>query len=274
MKIKLLYVTALAFFGSSAFAQNKDYKMIGYTHSAQYKKSYKLDSLQKDYLNENFILLFNQDQSAFRSVSRFLLDSVKRTDEYNRLEQRDRIAVSMEYPSNNEELIYTNLDAKKITVTTFAAVHPAVDPSYEEWPLLKWTILDEYKTINNFDCRKAELDLYGRKWTAWFSLTHNAPFGPYKFSGLPGLIISISDATSSYKYELYKLKTESVRYPLQIHNNVKLVTKQEFKSIVDSGRYGMSLFKEAIMDNDQYKRVEKLKLDMKAKENNPIELIP
>ena len=45
----------------------------------------------------------------------------------------------------------------------------------------------------------------GRKWTAWFTQNIPIPEGPYKFSGLPGLIVEIYDSQNHYHYELTKV---------------------------------------------------------------------
>ncbi|MEN5308936.1 GLPGLI family protein [Chryseobacterium cucumeris] len=62
---------------------------------------------------------------------------------------------------------------------------------------LNWKIHSEKNKIGNFICQKATVDFGGRHWIAWFS---ELPFqdGPYKFHGLPGLIIKIEDTSKSH----------------------------------------------------------------------------
>ncbi len=45
----------------------------------------------------------------------------------------------------------------------------------------------------------------GRLWEAWFS--PDLPFseGPYKFSGLPGLIMKVKDARGHYEFTINSL---------------------------------------------------------------------
>lgn len=43
--------------------------------------------------------------------------------------------------------------------------------------------------ILNFKAQKATAKYGGRKWTAWFCQEIPIPNGPYKFGGLPGLIV-------------------------------------------------------------------------------------
>ena len=71
---------------------------------------------------------------------------------------------------------------------------------------LDWKISPDKKKIGEFNTQKATTNFAGRNWTAWF--TNEVPVldGPYKFSGLPGLIVEISDQTGSHKMELKGIK--------------------------------------------------------------------
>ena len=71
---------------------------------------------------------------------------------------------------------------------------------------LDWKILAEKKKIGEFNTQKATTDFAGRKWTAWFTSEVPVLDGPYKFSGLPGLIVEVSDDTGSHKIELKGIK--------------------------------------------------------------------
>jgi GLPGLI family protein len=52
--------------------------------------------------------------------------------------------------------------------------------------------------IGNWEAQKATTEFGGRKWTAWFCEEIPLSDGPYKFKGLPGLIVKISDADNSH----------------------------------------------------------------------------
>ena len=67
---------------------------------------------------------------------------------------------------------------------------------------LEWKINDETKKIGDFICQKATLNYGGRNWTAWFTAKIPVSDGPYIFSGLPGLIIDISDTANDYHFYL------------------------------------------------------------------------
>ena len=62
-------------------------------------------------------------------------------------------------------------------------------------------------TFMGYDCRKATVDFAGRTYTAWFTPEIPLPFGPYKFGGLPGLILKIEDAERQFVWEASHSKT-------------------------------------------------------------------
>ncbi|WP_294243232.1 GLPGLI family protein [uncultured Chryseobacterium sp.] len=65
-----------------------------------------------------------------------------------------------------------------------------------------WKILPDKQKIGEYNAQKATATFGGRDWIAWF--TTDIPFqdGPYKFYGLPGLIVKIEDTTGSHKMTL------------------------------------------------------------------------
>ena len=74
--------------------------------------------------------------------------------------------------------------------------------SYSEEIKISWKIENEKKKIGEYEAQKATTEFGGRKWTAWFAESIPFPDGPYKFSGLPGLIVKIEDAEKNYSWEL------------------------------------------------------------------------
>lgn len=67
---------------------------------------------------------------------------------------------------------------------------------------LDWKILNDKQKILNYNTQKASLNFAGRAWNAWFTQAIPLQDGPYKFHGLPGLIVKIEDATKSHIFEL------------------------------------------------------------------------
>lgn len=101
-----------------------------------------------------------------------------------------------------------------------------------------WKLTNEKRKVKNLNLQKATTNWGGRKWTAWF--TTDIPFqeGPYKFHGLPGLIIELSDDKKDYKFEL--VKSQKIEKP---KNNMYIDYMIENSVPVDNKKYRDSKLK-------------------------------
>lgn len=69
-------------------------------------------------------------------------------------------------------------------------------------PTLKWDFRPgESHPVLGYECSKATTEFAGRRYTAWFTPEIPLPFGPYKFGGLPGLILKIEDSEQQFVWE-------------------------------------------------------------------------
>lgn len=70
-------------------------------------------------------------------------------------------------------------------------------------PPLKWKfVVDTTQTILGYECHLAETDFMGRNYSAWYTAELPLPYGPYKFGGLPGLIVHIEDAEKQFVWTM------------------------------------------------------------------------
>jgi GLPGLI family protein len=114
--------------------------------------------------------------------------------------------------------IYKNYPDKKMTVTDLGGwFDDNGNVLYEEeTPNLKWEIKSDTLTILSYTCQKATTTFRGRAYEAWFSTDIPTNNGPWKFGGLPGLILKVSDQKQSFVFEcigMEKLKkTEPIKF--------------------------------------------------------------
>ncbi len=88
-----------------------------------------------------------------------------------------------------------NADLKyRLSISTFFEYSDSI-------PSLKWEFLPEVSTVLGYECSKATTEFAGRRYTAWFTPEIPLPFGPYKFGGLPGLILKIEDAENQFAWQ-------------------------------------------------------------------------
>lgn len=75
------------------------------------------------------------------------------------------------------------------------------DLKYEEdLPEMDWKIQDETDTLLGYMVQKAVCSFRGRDYTAWFAPQLPMQAGPWKFSGLPGLILKVEDSRGHYTF--------------------------------------------------------------------------
>ncbi len=74
--------------------------------------------------------------------------------------------------------------------------------AYTENLKFNWKILGDKQKIGEYNTQKATTEFGGRTWTAWFSTDIPFQDGPYKFWGLPGLIVKIEDSAKDYSWVL------------------------------------------------------------------------
>ncbi len=61
-------------------------------------------------------------------------------------------------------------------------------------------------TILGYKCYKAACRFAGRDYVAWYTPDIPISNGPYKFTGLPGLILSVADTKNQHRFHIYKIK--------------------------------------------------------------------
>lgn len=99
--------------------------------------------------------------------------------------------------------IYKNYPTMKVQyVEKITSGFTPANIGYAEEPKFAWKILSDKQKIGEYNTQKATTEFGGRKWTAWFSTDIPFQDGPYKFSGLPGLIVKIEDAAKDYSWVL------------------------------------------------------------------------
>ena len=67
-------------------------------------------------------------------------------------------------------------------------------------PDINWTIdRKTSKQIDGYTCNKATTHFRGRDYEAWFTPEIPITFGPFKFKGLPGLILTLNSIGENFK---------------------------------------------------------------------------
>lgn len=82
----------------------------------------------------------------------------------------------------------------------------------ETYPLQQWKMGAETQTILGHRCQKATCHWRGRDFVAWFAPDIPVKAGPWKFGGLPGLILKLQDTAGIYRFEAVQISSKP--YPI------------------------------------------------------------
>ncbi len=268
MKIKLFLI--LVFFSLKISAQENSKETFDY--KATYRLEYQEDSTDTNSVKSEIgVLYLGKVHSRYSSLGKAVKDSLEhlptpemmRMDEYNAMTDF-KYSIYKDYQDNQlvlaEKVFQYQLKYK------------------QDLKQIDWEILLETKEILGFQVQKAKGSFAGRSYIAWFA--SELPFldGPYKFNGLPGLILEISDLQNQYHFTLTGF--QELQKPVdQLLNlkNYKMVSQQELDQVRDDyyrdpiGTMQKAGVKFGWSEEDEAKARKELSEKYK-KRNNPIEL--
>ncbi|SMC31308.1 GLPGLI family protein [Chryseobacterium sp. YR221] len=221
------------------------FMLLGILTSAQtnrffYEYKFIPDSYHKEEVKKEMMLLdIDKKGSNYYSQDKFVADSIGRAElerqlksgggniSVNRREKPGQVSykVTKEYP-DFKTFLFKNISTDRYKV--------------KEDKKPEWKILSDKQKIGEYNAQKATTSFGGREWTAWFSTDLPFQDGPYKFYGLPGLIVKVEDATGSHSMTLIgnkTVKSVDAEKDMQVPENVKIlgfgkeieVTKDQFK---------------------------------------------
>ncbi|UZT96216.1 GLPGLI family protein [Chryseobacterium fluminis] len=236
-----------------------------------------------DYRHKEFFTLLIGDKRAFFASSNSLKrDSVLDNSRVTTHNSDGSITLGIKNGTLTPEtnFHFTILQSNE-NIQYFAPVAMAL-LTYKEPVIKDWKLMDETKVINTINCKKAEVTFKGRNWIAWYSTDIPLPYGPYKFSGLPGLIIKITDDKGDYDFELLKsvsnskLKGKLISIRKSRYNDAIETTQPKLKQVLKNAdantaavlaSYGTTIIKgrEIIRQREKDKQENK-------KYENPLEL--
>ena len=201
------------------------------------------DSNNKEDVKKEMMLLdISKTGSSYYSHDKFVSDSTSAAEvqkqinsgsgniSINRREKPGQVSykVTKSYP-DFKTYLFTTISTDKYKV---------VEDKRPEWK-----ILPEKQKIGEYNAQKAVTSYGGREWTAWFSADIPFQDGPYKFYGLPGLIVKMEDATGSHIMTLVGNKTiqnPSEEKDAQLPDNIRImgmggkeleITKDQYKKV-------------------------------------------
>ncbi|WP_175620670.1 GLPGLI family protein [Chryseobacterium schmidteae] len=245
-----------------------------------YEVHYKKDSTNVETVKENYNLDVNPEGITYYNRIYYINDSIYNSTKHYGFKGY-RLTSFLSHKNKNS--FYENYEY--IGDVNFYKIDEPVN--------MQWKILDSTKSINELKLQKAETNFGGRKWVAWFAQEIPISYGPYKFNGLPGLIVELYDTKKNYIFKLIKnekipknyesftlsgIKAKAIITNYKKLNNLKLELYQSpFKYVFNGGLSipeGKKLQLEdgTILTKEQLKPAEKNEKIKIKSFNNPLEL--
>lgn len=268
MKLIIIIFAALLLTSQKSNAQkNVDSFSIKCTYDLQFQPdSTDLNSKRSD----RMLLFLNGNNSLFISEKKFLLDSADVADA-GKINSGSMITVK----GGRTDFRYTITKNSSNQINTVDYTARERFQYSEPRNIFHWKLLADTATIAGFHCQKAETNFSGRKWIAWFTTEIPINDGPYKFEGLPGLIIKINDSQNYYVFTLSGLENKNftVTSP-KLQSPIK-TSKEKFFAL--SKKYNQNKFEmdqqHGITFTSGQEEIKKRLQELAKKNNNPIELI-
>ena len=244
-----------------------------YSHVAVYNLKYQSDSTNPVTKDAITVLLLGDKVSLFGAYGNINVDTALYLDK-----KRGGKKWNFKLQPPPDYYINYRIFKENLSVTTYDRLALIEAPifTYNEYKAdMRWIIMDDTATISGYHCQKASCNFGNRSWYAWFTMDIPISDGPYKFCGLPGLIIQVNDTNNYWNFTLTSFENKVYEYYEEIIRNKDAVStsKAKFmnllKSSYDNGfemeqQYGL-VFNNKIEETRQEYR------DRARKENNWIE---
>ncbi len=165
-----------------------------------FKPKKEKDSTQKVMM----ILDITKDKSLYRDYTLVAQDSILKiqVEAMQKSGTFKDLSKSVTMPKFSEKIYKFYPSMKVQYVDRISSGFTPLNIGYSEDLKFNWKIDNEKKKIGSYNTQKATTEFGGRKWTAWFAADIPLQDGPYKFWGLPGLIVKIEDDAKNYSWEL------------------------------------------------------------------------
>lgn len=145
-----------------------------------------------------------KDKSIYRDYTLLAQDSILKiqVEAMQKAGTFKDISKSVTMPKFSEKIYKFYPGMKVQYIDRVANGFTPMNIGYNEDVKFNWKIDNQKEKIGAYNTQKATTEYGGRKWTAWFTTDIPLQDGPYKFHGLPGLIVKVTDDGKNYSWEL------------------------------------------------------------------------
>lgn len=176
------------------------------THRFIYDVVYRPDSTSSVVRKANYYLDINPDETFYYERPFFVSDSIEKASGLRT------------FNGKVNDLLSKNLKTKQYVLYSVQSFDIY---QLKDEPKITWKIEKETKTLSSVQLQKATGRFGGRNWIAWFSKDFPFQEGPYKFHGLPGMIVEIYDDKENYHFSLNRSENFPETQFISFYKNAK-----------------------------------------------------
>lgn len=121
------------------------------------------------------------------------------------------ITLSMK-PTHNPK-IYKEFENKTLYSLERISMQPFV--VRDSFNIFNWNLKENYKTILGYKCQEVSLRHRGRDYVAYFTTEIPYKVGPWKFEGLPGVILEIKSTDGVFEIMANSIRMENKKIDLK-----------------------------------------------------------
>jgi len=192
-------------------------------------------------VNENTGVLFVEENYTF-----YKTDFKESDFGANEIMAIDDTAIFVDDGNSNNYFSEIYIDLKKNKLTHYLFEEKILNKKFavqEDTPKMKWEFLNEQKKIGEYNCEKVKTTFRGRTYEIWYTSEIPMASGPWKFNGLPGLILSVKDLAGIYSWEVSSISTVN-NHEFSINNALEDNSTLEIVSFKDFDQKVMNALKE------------------------------
>ncbi|MGI9581834.1 GLPGLI family protein [Chryseobacterium sp. RRHN12] len=208
------------------------YKVENYDtslYNVYYRLEFVPDVARKELKKESVcILQVGKDYSKFSDVKQLKSDSLSEKYSHQKEINGKEMEALMNINVVFHPVILKDISKRKIT---YQGRIKGIYQYQEEQPDFKWKLEKGTKTILGYACKKATVKYKGRDYVAWFTDSISSNNGPYKFEGLPGLILELTDTGNEFHFVAIAIDKKNLPIYLRSEDRILNVTKEKYREV-------------------------------------------
>jgi len=156
--------------------------------------------------DEYKILLVGRDYTLYKEYNRYRLDSLLQHRDISKVTNKEYRDLFWKYVPSPPHILKNKTEG---LIWVYDRISPDTYYYEENTPDFHWKLEDGTRTVCGHTCQKATCSFRGREWTAWYAVDIPMSQGPWKFGGLPGLIMQVEDSKREHVFTAVSIRKGS-----------------------------------------------------------------